>query len=117
MCLAIRGKIIELNENAGMRMAKVDFGGVTREACVEYLLEADAGDYVMVHAGMAISKVDEAEAVGTYKYPDEQMDQLAELIAAEREQNEDEIRERRDQLHQENLALKEEIDHASMCEN
>jgi formate hydrogenlyase transcriptional activator len=117
MCLAIRGKIIELHENAGMRMAKVDFGGVTRQACVEYLLEVDAGDYVMVHAGMAISKVDEAEAVGTYKYPDEQMDQLAELIAAEREQNEDEIRERRDQLHEENLALKEEIDHTSMFEN
>jgi formate hydrogenlyase transcriptional activator len=91
MCLATRGKIIELRETAGMRMAKVDFGGVTRQACLEYLPEAAIGDYVMVHVGMAIGKVDDAVAVGTYKYLD--------------------------QLHEENLALKEEIDHASMFEN
>jgi hydrogenase expression/formation protein HypC len=41
MCLATRGKIIEFNGTAGMRMAKVDFGGITRQACVEYLPEAD----------------------------------------------------------------------------
>jgi formate hydrogenlyase transcriptional activator len=92
MCLATRGKIIELRETAGMRIAKVDFGGVTRQACLEYLPEAAVGDYVMVHVGMAIGKVvDDAVAVVTYKYLD--------------------------QLHDENLTLKEEIDHASMFEN
>ena len=113
MCLAIRGKIIELHEAAGMRMAKVDFGGVTRRACVEYLPEADTGDYVMVHLGFAISKIDEAEAVRT-KYLDE-LDHLAELSRAERKQNDDEIRP--DQWHKENLALKEEIDQALMFED
>jgi formate hydrogenlyase transcriptional activator len=117
MCLAIRGKIVELHETAGIRIAKVDFGGVTRQACVQYLPEADTGDYVMVHAGMAISKVDEAGPVETYEYPDEEMDQLADLIATERQQNEEEIKELHKHLHEENLALKEEIDHTSMFEN
>jgi formate hydrogenlyase transcriptional activator len=93
MCLPIRGKIIELHETVGMRMATVDFGGVAREACLEYLPEADTGDYVMVHLGVAISKVDNAAGIRTRLYL-EKMDQLVE----------------------ENLALKEEIDHASMFE-
>jgi formate hydrogenlyase transcriptional activator len=91
MCLPIRGKIIELHESAGIRMAKVDFGDVTRQTSLQYLPEAETGDYVMVHVGIAISKADEAEAVHIYKYLD--------------------------QLHEENLALKEEIDHALMFED
>jgi hydrogenase expression/formation protein HypC len=48
-----------------MRMGKVDFGGITREICLAYVPEADVGDYVIVHAGFAISQVDEAEAQET----------------------------------------------------
>jgi formate hydrogenlyase transcriptional activator len=91
MCLPIRGKIIELHESAGMRMAEVDFGDVTRQTSLQYLPEAEAGDFVMVHVGIAISKADEAEDARIYKYLD--------------------------QLHEENLALKEEIDHALMFED
>ena len=81
MCLAIPGRVVEFHENHGVKMAKVDFGGITREACLEYLPEAGVGDFVMVHVGFAISKVDEEEAARTYKYL-EQMDELAELSAA-----------------------------------
>ena len=65
VCLAIPGKIIELRDAAGLRMAQVDFGGVRREACVEYLPEAGVGDYVIVHVGFAISKIDEEDAART----------------------------------------------------
>ena len=88
MCLAIPGRVLEFHESHGVKMAKVDFGGVTREACLEYLPEAGVGDYVMVHVGFAISKVDEEEAARTYKYL-EQMDEWAELSAAALERNDE----------------------------
>ena len=66
MCLAIPGKIIHAEEIGGVRVGKVDFGGVTREACLDFVPEAQTGDYVMVHVGFAISKVDEEEARRTY---------------------------------------------------
>lgn len=78
MCLAIPGKIVEVHDSQGIRMAKVDFGGVLREACLAYLPEAALGDYVMVHVGFAISRVDEEEAARTYETLRE-LDQLAEL--------------------------------------
>lgn len=78
MCLAIPGKISALHQNFGVPMAKVDFGGITREACLSYVPDARIGDYVLVHVGFAISKVDEEEAERTYRYLSE-MDQLAEL--------------------------------------
>ena len=78
MCLAVPGKIVEIRENGGVRMASVDFGGIQREACLEYLPEAAPGDYVMVHVGFAISRVDAEEAARTLEYLRE-MDQLAEL--------------------------------------
>ena len=80
MCLAIPGKIVEFHESHGVRMSKVDFGGITREACLEYIPDAKLGDYVMVHVGFAISKVDEDEAARTYQYLQE-MDQLAEVTS------------------------------------
>ena len=86
MCLAIPGKIIELHQSNGVRMAGVEFGGIRREACLEYLPEASVGDFVMVHVGFAISKVNEEEAARTYQYL-EQMDQLAELSATESEED------------------------------
>jgi len=82
MRLAIPGKIVEFHENQGVRMSKVDFGGITREACIEYLPDAQLGDYVLVHVGFAISKVDEDEAARTYKYLEE-MNQLDELEAGD----------------------------------
>ncbi len=78
MCLAIPGKIVGLLDSVGVRMAKVDFGGVSREACLEYLPEAGLGDYVMVHVGFAISKVDPDEAARTYQALRD-LGQLAEL--------------------------------------
>jgi len=68
MCLAVPGKITEIMDSSGVRMAKVDFGGVTREACMEYLPEAVPGDYVIVHVGFAISRLDEEEAAKTLAY-------------------------------------------------
>jgi len=59
-------------------MSKVDFGGITREACLEYVPEAVIGDYVMVHVGFAISRVDEEEAARTYRILEE-LGQLGEV--------------------------------------
>ena len=67
MCLGIPGQIVETNDNAFMRMGKVDVGGVTREVCLAYVPEAQVGDYVIVHVGFAISQIDEAEAQETLR--------------------------------------------------
>ncbi|SIT14003.1 hydrogenase expression/formation protein HypC [Zobellia uliginosa] len=73
MCLAIPGKIksIESQYDGMVRMAKVSFGGITKEASLEMLPDAGVGDYVLVHVGVAISKVDEEEAQKTFKYLEE----------------------------------------------
>lgn len=65
MCLGIPGRITEIRDEAGLAMGKVDFGGVRKDACLAYLPEAKLGDYVIIHVGFAISKVDEAEALKT----------------------------------------------------
>ena len=78
MCLAIPGKVIATYEQFGLRMAKVQFGGITREACLEYVPETQIGEYVLVHVGFAISRIDEAEAERTYQALRE-LDQLGEL--------------------------------------
>jgi hydrogenase expression/formation protein HypC len=78
MCLAIPGKVVETYDQGGLRMAKVQFGGITREACLEYLPETQTGEYVLVHVGFAITKVDEVEAERTYQALME-LDQLNEL--------------------------------------
>ena len=79
MCLAIPGRLIEVSEDAhGVRMGKADFGGIVKQVCLEYTPEANAGDYVLVHVGFALGKVDEDEAARTYKLLEE-MEQLAEL--------------------------------------
>jgi hydrogenase expression/formation protein HypC len=62
MCLGVPGKITEIYETAGLRMGKVDFGGVTREACLEYVPEAEVGDYTVIHVGFAISRLSAEEA-------------------------------------------------------
>ena len=80
MCLGIPGKILESYEARGLRMAKVQFGGITREACLQYVPEAQAGDYVLVHVGFAISKMNQEEAARTYRLL-ESMGQLSDLEA------------------------------------
>ena len=63
MCLGVPGKIIEIDDSREMRMAKIDFGGIVREACLEYLPEAKLGDYTLIHVGFAISLLSEEEAM------------------------------------------------------
>jgi hydrogenase expression/formation protein HypC len=65
MCLGIPAKVIELYETNGMKMAKVDFGGALKEACMEYLPEVKVGDYTIIHVGFGLSILDEQEALET----------------------------------------------------
>lgn len=62
MCLAIPGEVVELADRDGMRFAKVRFGGIARDVCLEYQRDAKVGDFVLVHVGFAIAKVDREEA-------------------------------------------------------
>ncbi|MCE5208875.1 MAG: HypC/HybG/HupF family hydrogenase formation chaperone [Chloroflexi bacterium] len=62
MCLGIPGKIIEILDNPGLKMCKMDFGGVIREVCIETIPEAKVGDYAIVHAGFALNLLSEEEA-------------------------------------------------------
>ena len=67
MCLGIPGKVVDAYEGPLMRMGKVDFGGVVREVCLAYVPEAEVGDYVIVHVGFAITRLDENEAQETLR--------------------------------------------------
>jgi len=71
MCLGIPGKITEIYEAGGLKMGKVDFGGVVRETCLAYVPEAQIGDYTIVHVGFALNLIDEAEAQKTLELLDE----------------------------------------------
>lgn len=62
MCLGVPGKIVEKYEQGGMTMAKVDFGGISREACLTYVPEAQVGEYCIIHVGFAISILSESDA-------------------------------------------------------
>ncbi|MEM6263343.1 MAG: HypC/HybG/HupF family hydrogenase formation chaperone [Bacteroidota bacterium] len=80
MCLAIPGKIqsIESRYEGKSRIARVSFGGIIKEASLEMLKSAEIGDYVLVHVGVAISKVDEVEAQRVFSYLEEigELDEL-----------------------------------------
>jgi hydrogenase expression/formation protein HypC len=65
MCLGIPGKIIECYESGGLPMGKIDFGGVTREACLAYVPEAQVGEYAIIHVGFALNVISEEEAQET----------------------------------------------------
>jgi hydrogenase expression/formation protein HypC len=88
MCLAIPGKIksISYEYDGLVRMAKVQFGGITKEASLEMVPAAKEGDYVLVHVGVAISIVNEEEAMLTFKYLEEigEIDELVEASQIER---------------------------------
>jgi len=68
MCLAVPGKILEVSGSDTTRTGTVSFGGISKEACLAFVPEAKVGDYVLVHAGFAISVVDEEEAAQTLEY-------------------------------------------------
>lgn len=79
MCLGIPGRIISTRDDGGLPTGVVDFGGVRRDVCLAYVApEAGVGDYVIVHVGFALTKVDEAEAKRTFEALRE-MSQLDEL--------------------------------------
>ena len=82
MCLGVPGKILEIYEKEGLRMAQVDFSGVQREACIEHVPEAEVGDYAIIHVGFAISLLSEEEA-------QESMDLLRQILEAGEIEDED----------------------------
>lgn len=84
MCLAVPGRVVEVTQEA-LPMARVDFAGVQRRVCLAYVPEAQVGDYVLVHVGFAISRVDEEaaretllalESIGESLVPDEADDEV-----------------------------------------
>jgi len=71
MCLAVPGKIVETKEENGSRLGRVQFGGITRQVQLDFVPEAGIGDYVIVHVGFALSKVNAEEAERTYRLLEE----------------------------------------------
>ena len=67
MCLGVPGKVLETFDANGVRMAMIDFGGVRKETCLEYLPDLAVGDYAIVHVGFAITKLDEQAAIETLR--------------------------------------------------
>ncbi|MFN8531890.1 MAG: HypC/HybG/HupF family hydrogenase formation chaperone [Anaerolineae bacterium] len=65
MCLGVPGQITEIYDQAGARMGKVNFGGIVKEVCLEYVPEAVVGDYTIIHVGFAITRLDEQSALET----------------------------------------------------
>ena len=78
MCLAIPGRVVETHEADGMKMAKVNFGGMLKSVCLVYTPDAMPGDYVLVHVGFALSRVNQEEAERTFKLLEElgQLDEI-----------------------------------------
>ena len=78
MCLGIPGEVVELREAQGLKFARVRFGGIVREGCLEYQPDATVGDYVLVHVGFAIATIDPDEAARTWEVLEEigQTDEL-----------------------------------------
>ena len=78
MCLGIPGKVVETYRDNDVRMGKVDFSGVCKRVCLEHVADARPGDYVLVHVGFALSRIDEEEAQRVFEFL-EGMNQLDEL--------------------------------------
>lgn len=78
MCLGVPGKITEIYQREELRMGVIDFGGVTREACLEYVPEAEVGDYAIIHVGFAISLLSEEEAHAS-------LEMISEIMSIEEE--------------------------------
>ena len=71
MCLGIPGKLVEIEGQGDLPMGKVEFGGIRKDVCLAYTPEAQVGDYVLVHVGFAISRIDETEAQEIFRYLEE----------------------------------------------
>lgn len=85
MCLGVPGQVLDLEKDElGLTMGRVRFGGITKKVCLAYTPEAAVGDFVVVHVGFALSKIDEAEAKQVFTFLEE-MGELGELSAAEPE--------------------------------
>jgi hydrogenase expression/formation protein HypC len=78
MCLGVPGQIIEIYNKNGLTMGKVNFSGVTREVCLEYVPEAKIGDYALIHVGFALNLISESEAMET-------LEMLTQIISIEEE--------------------------------
>ena len=65
MCLAVPGQVLEIHDRDGTRVALVDFGGVTKEVCLEYVPDLQVGEYTIVHVGFALQRLDEQSALET----------------------------------------------------
>lgn len=77
MCLAVPGKIISIdNSNTELKMAKVNFGGILKDACIQWLDDVKEGDYIIVHAGFALNKLNADEAEETIRLLNEMSNQL-----------------------------------------
>jgi hydrogenase expression/formation protein HypC len=83
MCLGVPGKIVEIIEGGPLRMCKVDFGGVFREACIDTLPEAKVGDYTIIHAGFGLTLLSEQEALESLAALRELADLEAEMYPEE----------------------------------
>jgi hydrogenase expression/formation protein HypC len=80
MCLGVPGQVVRVDENPlGVTMGQVDFGGITKEVCLAYVPDVQVGEFVLVHVGFAISKMDEEEAQETLRV----LEQLGEAAAPE----------------------------------
>ena len=84
MCLGVPGKIVDIYDSGGLQMGKIDFGGVTREACLAYVPEAKIGDYTVIHVGFALHIISEEEA-------NETLDLLRQLAEAGEQDARDEM--------------------------
>ncbi len=65
MCLAVPGRVVSVTDDDGTTMAQVDFGGVRKEVCLAYIPDVEVGEYVIVHVGFAIQRLDEKSALET----------------------------------------------------
>lgn len=77
MCLAIPGKVLEIYDDGGLKMGRIDYAGTVNTACLEYVPKIEVGQYTIVHAGFAISIIDEEEAQKTYEVWNELVQQAA----------------------------------------
>ncbi len=82
MCLGIPGEVMDIRDDLGMKVAKVKFGGITKDVCLQCIDDVGVGDFVLVHVGFAIAKVDREEAARAYKTLEE-LGLLAELTDEE----------------------------------
>jgi len=79
MCLALPGKVISIDEsNPNLRTAKVNFNGVVKDVTVQWIDDLKIGDYVLVHVGFALNKIDEKEAIETLRIVNEMVDSTKE---------------------------------------